>query len=312
MQSELTISGLIGARKPSGPCALTQILPNISNSSARVLDLSGVWRASTSSLVLRFNSTLEPFVPYVLSFQVRNQAEMQDAPSISIELSGSIAVLRQRIRSQVGNAAPLLIGGFSIKNISQSSATPNALNTLSVTLASNIYWPPSLWESRVFIVGLSGLTGSQTDTNSILVEAGAPDGSGLPIVAANASWERTAGRLEMRLLPNATVIPGRLMTFSFHLINPSRAHSSGPVFVWAASNDEAPNVTLASYAMVTRAPELKAAMLVGDFLLPFSSQTWQHKCMTRATVPIVQWALLIDVLPKSVDLAELVLRLGGW
>jgi hypothetical protein len=219
--------------------------------------------ADTDSLVLRFNSFLEPHFPYILSFEVRNQAAMQASPAISIELSGSIAVLRRQIRGALGNAAPLLIGGFSIKNLTQSSSTPGAVNSISVTLCTNIVWPSSLVPGRKIVIAIQGLLGAQTTTAVLPVS----ETSSRHVLAGSAFWTQASGLLEIPVLQNASLAPGEIMGFSFELVNPTRAHTSGVMIASATMQDgEGPNVTLASPAEMKRALGHRAPLLVAGLL----------------------------------------------
>ena len=264
MQSRITLSGLSGTDTSPGPIAI-QHINNDNSSNVSAVQFRAHWTiaADTDRLVLSFNSSLEPFSPYILSFQVRNQAAMQASPAISIELSGSIAVLRRQIRGATGNAAPLLIGGFSIKNISHTSTTPGAINTILVSLATNIEWTSSFVRARTIVISLQGLSGTQTSGDVLNVS----EISSTHMLAATAFWTQASGQLEVRVLQNASLDPGQVMSFSFQLVNPPRAHTSGVIVVSAAATDgEGPNVTLASQADMTRAAGHRAPLLVAGLL----------------------------------------------
>jgi len=272
MESLITVSGLTGTVTPSGPIQVTQI---VANATAHVLQIkSSNWSVASGSLELGFNSSLLPFEVYVLAFDVCNQAPMQDARHVDIEMSGSIALLRQRIRSDVGNFAPLLIGGFSVKNVSQSTALRNALNTVYVTLVLNI----DLGTSPLHI-HLSGLNGSQTPDTSTL-NLTSSDEKSLHVISQYANWEQTSGVLSLTILPFHSVVPqgesvaaktiraSNPMVFSFQLINPASAHSSGQILVRGSSD----GVIIASAAAMARGQGYRAPLFVANFLVATIAQ----------------------------------------
>jgi len=159
---------------------------------------------------------------------------MQPSPNISVELSGSVAILRRPIRSDTGNKAPLLIAGFSVKNITQTSTASNALNTLFVTLSTNIDWAPSVLQAGNIVIVLSGLKETQTaDSLDFPITEIPASPLQLPRLSQLADWTQASGSLKLHLLPNATIIAQHMLAFSFSIVNPSRAHSSAPVSVWA-------------------------------------------------------------------------------
>jgi hypothetical protein len=173
-ESRVTLSGLTGTFTPSGALHVRHIVDAENTDPAMPLH-SPFFHATIGTLEFTFNASLQPLVPYLFSFQVRNQAAAQESPLISIELSGSIALVRRRIRSATGSSAPLLISGFSVRNISQLTSTPGAINTIFVTLAPSIDWEISQCSGRGqgscrALVGFLGLVGSQTtDTETLAI-----------------------------------------------------------------------------------------------------------------------------------------------
>ena len=127
------------------------------------------------------------------------------------------------------------------------------------------------------VIGIGGLTGTQTlDTPTL------PITHTSQVVAANASWVQETGTLQLHLVPDATIHAQDLVTFSFSLRNPARAHSSGAVSVWATSQSpdrtpatvtEGGNVTLASKAMMVRGAGYRAPILVANILTSHIAQS---------------------------------------
>ena len=161
------------------------------------------------------------------------------------QVSGEVAILRQRIRGADGNKAPLLIGGFEAKRIAQATSARGAENTLFVTVTPNIDWEPALWRARGVVVVVTGLRGAAT-----------PDSEQLALVDMSphwhpaAAWTQSTGTLALQVRQNATVGAGDSLWFSFQLRNPQSAHAAAAVSVWAAS---LPRNQSASYEWLTTA-----------------------------------------------------------
>ena len=164
--SVVTISGLTGSQTPdSNTLALTDV---DSTDSTTLFGTTADWDQDTGTLLLSVASgqTLAAGSIYKFSIALVNPDGAQDAPAVTVSASGTVAVpgalmnadrvsRPNVLKASRGDAAPLQVNapGLSLREISQSRASPDTLVTVTVTLASNVDLFPG---DKITIAGLNG------------------------------------------------------------------------------------------------------------------------------------------------------------
>jgi len=211
-----TLSGLSGVKAASTISALT-------SSETALNGLTPTYSAASGELVFTPSSDLA-LGSFSVSFDIVNQ-ESANTPGTNalslqpsyVEMSGGAAAA---VTDATGNSQPFYILGPVIEASSsawQSSDEPCAVNTIAVTLTTNV----PLYFACTPKITLSGLTSSSSDslsdiTSVVLVDAGSTS------VTAE-SWTRETGTLI--LAPNGYVPQNFAVRFT--LINPSY-HQNAP------------------------------------------------------------------------------------
>jgi hypothetical protein len=202
---------------------------------------------------------------YVLAFEVKNPMIAQAQAPISVQVNSlnftistaldhdltSVLQFVAPNRTFAGDGAALRIGTpeFVLKIIGQSNPYPDAMNTLTVTLAPNITMGTATLRSTIFNpsenssvsnstlvtskITLSGLLGTQTSASIIAITQISPTSSLLKI---NATWLQRDGQLVVSFensmkwrTSDASII------FSFTVKNPAACQISPDVTISATS-----------------------------------------------------------------------------
>jgi hypothetical protein len=124
----------------------------------------GHWKNATEgnhSLVLHVIKPLLALNIYKFAFEITNPAAGQASPAISIETDGfNSRISRVAMVKAGGEDAPLVIAGFAIAKIGQSTPSHGANNRLSVTLV------PYTKLFKGLLLTISGLNGAFADSGS--------------------------------------------------------------------------------------------------------------------------------------------------
>ena len=238
------------------------------------------WTQGTGRLVLPIarDQALEMNSKYVFSFQLTNGPTGQAAPVVRIEATGTATILPQIMDHDtttllgvagavVGDAAALYIRtpSFITKAIHQLSPFPAAVNTITVTVSSNIVLPPAetvgagLQRTALIISGLQNLV-TTGPCPSTLVPCATPVGGpqanvfssytqnmSLPSRFAQGLWN--ASRQELILYLRRTVQVDENIVFSFTVSNPAFPTDSPALSIRCQGFPEEPNVLIPIIAM---------------------------------------------------------------
>jgi hypothetical protein len=175
--SNITVSGLTGSETASTD-ALTVVGAGVSN--------LGSWRQDSSTLVLWVGSSMMANgSTYTVSFDLRNSAERQDPPSVSVSATiasaygPGVSTVASTAMDKSGmdavgvrhGAAALLVHepGFEIKAIGQSNPLAWASNTLTLTLSPDCDMAAG---SNVTVYGLTGTETGDSDELGVGVVSG--------------------------------------------------------------------------------------------------------------------------------------------
>jgi hypothetical protein len=119
-----------------------------------------------------------------------------------------------------GRSAPLLIIGFILRKIGQSTVVHGALNTITITIATS----DSLYGSQGTAVHLWGLTGSETKDGSLAIRGG--DAVSTAMFQSSAQWTQSTGHLVILLSGDSKGY--ETYTLSFDLHNPGAPGQQSP------------------------------------------------------------------------------------
>jgi hypothetical protein len=172
-----SLTGLQGAKTPSGAIALTSIPSN------SVLQTAADWTQTSGTLVVKLISDLDPMVAgqsYVFSFDVVNGISDQAFP-VSIAVDQTILTVKSDLvpdmsvpgssydiyQPTAGDLVPMYIRKveWSVRNIGQTSPYPCAVNTIKTTLRPSV----PIFQSCLSAFTLSGLVGSATESGTLLL-----------------------------------------------------------------------------------------------------------------------------------------------
>ena len=214
----LTISGLVGT-KSSAPSNLTSPQFAFNNFSGGVLTF-------TPLDVIHRNAS------YVFTFNVTNQETGQPAQSLSITADTLTHDFEPMTSSALDTSSPMYIisprvlGHANQTTVHQSSANPCAVNSIRITITTNV----PIFAACSPALTISGLNSSSTPDLSNSSDLSALQGS--PSVTgtlAIQSWTRSTGVL---VLAVDTIDLGNAETqFSFHfeLLNPSKHQNASGI-----------------------------------------------------------------------------------
>ncbi len=173
----IIISNLIGAQTASGARQLSSAHASRFSDSCGGTVGYGSWNKTSASLTLCIVEALMPKTAYVFSFLVTNPAAGQYSPGIFIEVraasnsSNSIILSNRPIRKAEGDFAPLVVTGFSVAVIAQSTQTFSAPNNLTITLVPFT----TIEDGHLFTI--SGFKGVYRDSDRVFLKDASGDGS---------------------------------------------------------------------------------------------------------------------------------------
>ena len=141
---------------------------------------------------------------YVLSFGLRNGPKMQMARDVTIRadyqnyrdiLYNGPWISQTLMTNDVNLRAPLLIAGFDIIEMEQSSATVGTINQISLNISTSLDVNVTLFPSFFFVV--QGLVGAQTASGNIVVSM--VDRTSGDSRSLTGTWNRTLADLTIPL-----------------------------------------------------------------------------------------------------------------
>ena len=307
----VTISGLTGSDTPDGP------MPMIDKGEQFVAllhqpytDLGPMWNQERGELVFTLKKESKFGQEYQFAFNLRNSPLHQESPSVSIEVGGSIIVMKSEMFRDSGNKAPMLVAGFPVKEVNQSTPGLGDVNTITVNLVSNIMYDVVLdVDQRMFHRQVRAMTIRITNLRGAATESQTQFPLNLISPAAQLSlpqtayWNQTTGVLFITIPRGRSIHAGAAMVFSFELLNPLEPQMAPEVNVEA--DGTVSHVEVSSYeeaTLVTRYPMVVRADLGHDAPLQIAgfcirwigqstvSQTFRsvaHNTITVSIVPTV-------------------------
>ena len=278
--STVTVTGLTGSQTAdSASLAVT--------STGNRLGTSGAWTRTSGTLVLTAASGgMEVGNDYEVTFVLTNPLSAQASPAVSVSAEvqdgsgyvvGPIAsvALAKSTGTLYGvslGSEPLkvVVPSFSLKYIQQSTSTPGATNTLTVSLTADFQLPAGS------TVTITGLTGSQTANSASLAVT-----STSSLLGTTGAWTQSTGQLVLTS-KSAGVNSGIACVVTFVLTNVATEQASPTVSVSAAIYDTIsdPGVSVGSIASVTMT---KPGTELDPLLLVFPP-----KCEAGSTGPDIQ------------------------
>ena len=201
----------------AGGCS--KALSNTSNGTARLAQWNNQSKVVTVYLLSNWISgTLKCLV-----FNLINPFTPQASPNILVSAAGPNGNISPLVLSKdLWNSAPLLIAGFVLKEIRQSTALNHAYNSIYVNCSMNV----RLSVAYSVSLTIAGLTGSETvDTKAMI-----PNMNNKDVLFSNFSWSRSNGTLVAFLVKSQN---DSIASFSFSIIlqNPIFGQMSPPVFI---------------------------------------------------------------------------------
>jgi len=304
--TNITISGLLGVDTPDDDVMRI----NISSAFGVGIEVSnkhcpfgetGVWSQKNGTLIVTvcegeklFNSNgtftgnvstpvMERRRFYSFSFMLRNGAQFQEVPSISIESAGT-AITKTRMDYGLLNEAPLLIAGFRYlivgqSTVSQSTSSFNTINSITVTFSTNVELKGNE-DSKLTISGLLGTRGpkGENDTVPVFVQGrirrlgltkplntydfGLP----CPCPVSDAlgcycgEWNSDNGTMVIAMQPLTVSVLGAEYRLRFEVINPIQGRDAARIKVTGSG------ITITSVS-AQNGPGNAAPLLIADFLL---------------------------------------------
>ena len=227
-----------------------------------------------------FNTTvIAPGQHITFSFSLTNPSAAQEAQTVTATWSG-ISGFGAKIADADANSILPLPGSvtgdarvlkvydpaFVAKAIVQTSVLPWALNTIHVSLASNV--PLSgAYHTKITIGGLVGSsTGLDAQWNVIPNQLQLTySAQSAAVFGPNASWTRETGQVYLALHAGATLAAGQMCAFSFQLGNPGRANAeSSNLYILASSTWSPAQLPLVSMDVASSLTSQVTGSVPGD------------------------------------------------
>jgi hypothetical protein len=198
-----------------------------------------------------FNTTvIAPGQFIVFSFSLTNPSAAQEAQLVTATWSGTSGFVARIADADTSSILPLpgsvagdaqvlkvYTPGFVSKLIRQTSVLPGGLNTIHVSLASNV---PLSGDHHTEIT-IGGIVGSTTGLDALwnYIPNQLPlkySAHSAGIFGPNASWTRETGQLFLAIQAGATLAAGQMCGFSFQLRNPDSVNAeSSSLYILSSS-----------------------------------------------------------------------------
>ena len=306
--TKVTLSGLTGSDTPDGPMPMIdKAVPFVALLHQTYTDLGPMWNRERGELVFTFKSQSRLGQAYQFAFNLQNPPFFQESPPVSIEIGGTIALPKSGVTRDKGNRAPLLIAGFPVKEINQSTPSLGDMNTITVNLVSNIIYDLVLdvdrdmfpQQVRALTIRITNLRRAATESNTALPLKLISTAAQLSL-PQEAQWNQTTGDLFITIPRGRTIQAGAAMVFSFQLQNPSEPQMAPEVGIEA--DGTVSHGELSSYekaTLVTRYPMFirmdlghEAPLQIAGFCIRWIgqstvSQTFRSVALNTITVSIV-------------------------
>ena len=232
--STVTLEGLTGTQTGD---ASSLAVTSTCGTTPELLGTAGVWTQTEGRLVLTAaNGGTSQGTSCAVSFVLQQSAADQVAPSVNVSAtikdgvatlgsiaSGAMTLPSTPLYGVSDGANPLLsaVPAFTTRSIQQSSTSPGASNSITVTLMANYHLATGS------TVTITGLTGSQTSQTEIVVTST----SGL--LGTTGAWAQDTGTLVLTAATGGTQA-ATACAVTFSLTNPSTAQESPPVSIQAS------------------------------------------------------------------------------
>jgi len=224
--AEITISGLIGSHTVSNDNLVLSVRVKsgaVNTTEAdqdRVETSTGKWLQQSGSLTFQVPSTVAARDIFILTWTITNPSAGQRSPtSISVE-SSTVEITSINMTKGIGSERVLRVAGFDSVRVSQSSACPNSINTISISFKLFLTIPynvspnsPNMMASELVI---TGLTGTESDSISAMSATAATGGA---LTVAVESWGRGNGTLVISLSSATQMLAGTTYTLDFDVVN---------------------------------------------------------------------------------------------
>ncbi|EKX44153.1 hypothetical protein GUITHDRAFT_139994 [Guillardia theta CCMP2712] len=247
----LTVSGLLNALHDGSVIDIQQHISNSTDDSlyftanmSSNLSGSGLWlQQEDAKVVLYLTQDIHRNQTISFSFTVQNPSTGQSSPDVAMEANGEDCAITKTLISKSSSNPPLLIAGFSLLSIQQSSFSQGASNVITVALSPyvSIASPADLY--------FYGLQGASAPPGVINLLDSSPStvcvdevqcykffdvtifGDGL----AKAVWLDADKTLQLR--SNRLITPQMTVKFSWVLTNELAGQSSPQVFAAGSSGN---------------------------------------------------------------------------
>lgn len=173
----INISNLAGVVDSSGVLQLSSTHANKFSDSCGGTGGYALWSATSDALTVCLVEALMPMTTYTFSFDITNPAAGQSSPSISIQVfsppggnTSNVIMSKRAFRKAEGDFAPLVIAGFSVAVMAQSTQSFSTFNNLTVTLV-----PFTTISGHS--VTISGLKGVYRESDQVALRDASGDGS---------------------------------------------------------------------------------------------------------------------------------------
>ena len=274
----ITISGLNGATEDSSAIRIMNAPNTVYQGNPltdaalkfQVKDESGeaLWNANllkgslmlivgTSGDIFKVGNVINTETTYGIQFGVTNSMMGQSSPAISVEASGglNLQINKTSVTKGPGNLAPLLIAGFYVKYIQQSSPLQGALNTITISLScyATLF---GTFNSSGTNITITGLVGANTPTQSLVLGADARS------LNCSGSWNQQQGSIIIRCF--ADILALQNYSFTFQILNPNSQRDPSPISI--STNGVKIYSTLMTTGTNNERPLLVAGFLYGSIL----------------------------------------------
>ena len=264
LHSEQTIFVLQGLGGTQTRDTLTLPVADISGQVSTIFGSSCVWKQAAGALILTMQQDAAPLEDIVFSVVLQNPTTPQDAQHVTVQTSQGQRILPVAMEQGQGLAQVLLVAGFTLSQVVQSTPSQDATNTLTVSFACNF----PLLAADDPIVTISGLTGSTTTGDRYLALTGGNtshfgDGTGWNF--HKAYW-RNNHQIEFKV--EIDTARHKALSGSFLLTNPSLGQSSPDLSIRANGNGYS-----TPWQTIEKASGNAAALLVAAFAYSSAGQS---------------------------------------